>query len=114
MHHGMYSKWHGMDRQTCFDSILSVWNDLKWEYYDDTFPERQHYRDTLEHIKQSKVIGKAAESVDKAKGNGKKRKHEDHTEDMVSRKEVKRHRVANPAACPSRRSWWWWWIEFSF
>ena len=89
MHHGMYSKWHGMDRHTCFDSILSVWNDLKLEYYEDTFAERQHYRDTLEHIKQSKVIGKAAESVDKSKGNGNKRKkEEDQTEDMVSRKEV--------------------------
>ena len=89
MHHGMYSKWHGMDRQTCFDSILSVWNDLKWEYYEDTFAERQHYRDTLEHIKQSKVLGKAAESVDKSKGNGNKRKkEEDQTEDMVARKEV--------------------------
>ena len=42
----------------------------------------------IEHIKQSKVIGEPAEPVDKATGEGKKRKNEDRTEDMVSRKEV--------------------------
>ena len=81
MHHGMYSQWHGMDRQTCYDTIIALWKDLQWEYYDDTFSERDHYRDA---IKQSKV--KAAESHDKAKG--KKRKNADQTEDMVSSKQV--------------------------
>ena len=88
MHHGMYSPWHGMDRQTCYDTIMRGWNDLKWEFYDDIFLMRQAYRDNLENVKQSKVIGEPAEPVDKATGEGKKRKNEDRTEDMVSRKEV--------------------------
>ena len=28
MHHGMYSPWHGMSRQVCYDTIISKWKEL--------------------------------------------------------------------------------------
>ena len=91
MHHGIYSPWHGMRRQECYDFLKDNWKDLKWEIYDDTFHMRQSYRDYREREKNRRGHEKKrAEQVDrwKSKGNGTKRKNEDRTEDMVSRKDV--------------------------
>ena len=91
MHHGMYSPWHGMGRQECYDFLMNNWKDLKWEFYDDDFSMRQSYRDYREREKNRRWHEKKrAEQVDRVKGKGKgtKRKNEDRTEDMVSRKDV--------------------------
>ena len=89
MHHGMYSPWHGMGRQECYDFLISNWKDLKWEFYEDDYTMRQSYRDYREREKNRRENEKKpAEQVDKVKGKGTKRKNEDRTEDMVSRNEV--------------------------
>ena len=75
MHHGIYSDFHGMDRQTCYDTIQALWPDIEWVYYDDTFDMRQHYRNA---IRLQKAKSQAAPPKDK------KRKIADQTDDMVS------------------------------
>ena len=75
MHHGIYSDFHGMDRQTCYDTIQALWPDIEWVYYDDTFDMRQQYRNA---IRQQKAKSQAAPPKDK------KRRIGDQTDDMVS------------------------------
>ena len=84
MHHGMYSPWHGMGRQECYDFLMNNWKDLKWEFYEDDYTMRQSYRDYREREKNRREHEKKpAEQVDKVKGKGTKRKNEDRTEHMV-------------------------------
>ena len=73
MHHGIYSEFHAMDRQTCYDTIQALWPDIEWAYYDDTFDMRQQYRNA---IRQQKAKSQAAPP--------KKRRLGDQTDDMVS------------------------------
>ena len=79
MHHGINSDYHGMDRQTCYDTIQALWPDIEWVYYDDTFDMRQQYRNA---IRLQKAKSQAAPPKDK------KRKIGDQTDDMVSSKLV--------------------------
>ena len=67
-----------MDRQTCYDTIIALWDELEWKFYDDCFSQRQHYRDAINNQKAGKVGPK----------RGNKRKNADQTEDMVSSKQV--------------------------
>ena len=84
MHHGIYSPWHGMGRQECYDFIVLHWKDLEWEFYEDDYTMRQSYRDYREREKNKREHEKKpAEQVDKWKGKGTKRKNEDRTEHLV-------------------------------
>ena len=78
MHHGINSDYHGMDRQTCYDTIQALWPDIEFVYYEDTYDMRQHYRNA---IRNQKAKSQAAPP-------NKKRKIADQTEDMIPSKMV--------------------------
>ena len=86
MHHGIYSPWHNMKKQECYDFLSKNWKFLNWEFYEDDYNMRQRYRDYRERQKKRlENEKKPAEQVDNVKGKGTKRKNE---EDMVSSSEL--------------------------
>ena len=68
LQHATKSRWHNLSKEEAFDMIIANWSELEWEYYQDTYENRQQYRAQLKGIEMSKV--------DKGKGKGKKRKHD--------------------------------------
>ena len=68
LQHATHSRWHEHSEDEAYDMIIDRWQDLEWEYKDDTYEDRQQYRAHVEDLEQSR--GKGSQKGKK----GKKRK----------------------------------------